>query len=271
MDEIITSPKNPKIQLIQKLRDKKWRQREKQFVIDDVRDLMRAVQLGSSVSYILYSPSLLDEAETKLITTSTAPVFEIPTDTLKKISYRENPSGIIAVLNEPSAPKLVDLHSEHVPTILALVGLTKPGNIGALLRTADATGIQAVFLVDIDVDLYNPNIIRASTGACFRNNVYHTTTHEAQQWFLQHKYHVVALHLEGKTDLFDVDFSQKTALVLGTEDTGLSNQWVTGNTILTKIPMQSEIVDSLNVSVTGAICMFEALRQRNNTSESSTH
>ncbi len=271
MHEIITSAKNPKVQLFQKLRDKKWRQREKKFVIDDIRDLTRAIQLGCQVSYILYSPSLLFETETKFLTNIKTPMFEIPVDIMTKISYRENPSGVIAVLNESPEPKLVDLPAENIPTILALVGLTKPGNIGALLRTADATGIQAVFLVDTDLDLYNPNIIRASTGACFRNNVYFTTTDEAQQWFLQHQYHVVALHLEGKTNVYNVDFSQKTVLVLGTEDTGLSNQWVKGNTTLTKIPMQGEIVDSLNVSVTGAICMFEALRQRNNTSESSTH
>jgi TrmH family RNA methyltransferase len=147
--------------------------------------------------------------------------------------------------------------------ILGLVNLKKPGNIGALLRTADAAGIDIIFLIDSVLDIYNPNIIRASTGAVFIGNIYYMATQEALTFFAERNITIVATHLDGTMTLYDFDFTkQPTAILLGTEDTGLEDTWVNHCDVLLKIPMIGHLSDSLNVSVSGAICMYEALRQR---------
>src|SRR5262249_28719107 len=156
---------------------------------------------------------------------------------------------------------LADFDENASRHILALVDLRKPGNIGALLRTADAAGFGTILLVDSALDIYNPNIIRSSTGACFLENIYCVSTEQALQYLRSGGYRLIAGHLEGTRSLYDVDFREKSALILGTEDTGLSAVWRDHCDDLVKIPVVGEVTDSLNVSVAGAVFMYEALRQ----------
>jgi TrmH family RNA methyltransferase len=156
-------------------------------------------------------------------------------------------------------------HDAHTLTdrfILALVNLQKPGNIGALLRSADATGFRAIFLIDTALDIYNPNIIRSSTGACFLDNVYYLTSAAAQQFFKAKSYRVLAASPDGDQSVFNMRFEDKTAVVLGTEDQGLSDAWLENCDQRVRIPMEGQLADSLNVSVSGTIFMYEALRQQ---------
>ena len=171
-------------------------------------------------------------------------------------------SALVAVMVSRPLLTLADLNPTRQPLILALVGLEKPGNIGALLRTADAVGVDAVLFVDQALDLFNPNIIRTSTGACFLNNIYATNSADAIQFLHEHGYRVAATVVDGDTDLFQADFSGRVAFVMGTEDVGLSEDWVNASNQRLTIPMIGQVSDSLNVSVSGAVCLYEAFRQR---------
>jgi TrmH family RNA methyltransferase len=260
MFEKITSFQNPRLKLIKKLRDKKEREREKRFVIDDTRDLERALACGYNVDYVFYCPTL---AEGRFISVlQRQQVYEVSRDVMEKVSYRANPSAFLAVLHTKPVNGLQELHHAVGQPVLAMVNLQKPGNIGALLRTADATGFKTIILIDNQLDLYNPNIIRSSTGACFLDNVYELTTVQALEFFQTHHYQIIAAHLEGKASLFDVQIQDRCAVILGTEDVGLDELWTHQTDELVKIPMMGELSDSLNVSVSGAIFMYEALRQR---------
>lgn len=180
---------------------------------------------------------------------------------MRKTSYRENPAPFLAVMRQKPALGLDALRHRSDMLLLALVNLQKPGNIGALLRTADATGFSSIILIDTVLDIYNPNIIRSSTGACFLNNIYTLNTAQALTYFREFGYNIIAAAVDGDVELFDVDFQQKTVIVLGTEDEGLNEAWLQAADQRVCIPMRGTIADSLNVSVSGALFMYEALRQ----------
>ncbi len=264
MNERITSFQNPRVKLVHKLREKKWRQREGRFVIDYERDLARALHLGYVLDYALYCPSLAPDGLP--FDLPSAQVYEVPREVMEKASYRDNPAALVAVLHA-RAPQTVDdlrvaLMSAASGPLLVLVDLRKPGNIGALLRTADAVGFGAVLLVDTALDLYNPNVIRASTGACFLGNIYSLNSGEALAVLREAGFQLVAAHPEGEVSLFSAVFQARSALVLGTEDQGLSEAWRRASDALVRIPMMGQLADSLNVSVSGAVFMYEVLRQR---------
>lgn len=256
----ITSFQNPRVKLARQLQDKKARQREKRFVIDYSRDLERALQQGYQVDYVLVAPDLLPDDDKPLLARLHAPIFEVSSPILEKAGYRQHPTGLVAVVHQP-LPRPLPVPSSQRPVLL-LVALEKPGNIGALLRTADATGVEITLLVDVALDRYNPNLIRASTGACFLPFVYETTTQDALTFCRQYGYNIVAAHLEGTRSLFELDLRQPVAVVLGTEDVGLPPVWRDACHTLMKIPMVGTLTDSLNVSVAGAVILYEAMRQQ---------
>lgn len=258
--EQITSPQNTKVKLVNRLRTKRGREQENLFVIDYERDLERALQQGYTIEFVMYDPAVADVTFIQNLGDVTR--YEITEQVLKKVSYRENSAGFVAVLQSKPVKSLKDLQDKTVKHMLGLVDLRKPGNIGALLRTADATNFDAILLVDMSLDLYNPNIIRSSTGACFLDNIYQLDSITTINYCKQNNIKVVSAYVTGEKTLYDVDFQQPTAIMLGTEDKGLSQQWVTNSDQLVNIPMAGRISDSLNVSVSGAIFMYEALRQR---------
>lgn len=259
--EQITSLQNTKVKLVNRLRSKRGREQEALFVIDYERDLERATKQGYEIEYVLYCPDIADESVLQFV--PDAPVYDVPQQIMNKVSYRENSAGIVAVMRSKSAKGLSELQQASAQNVLGLVDLRKPGNLGALLRTADATEFDAIILVDMSLDLYNPNIIRSSTGACFLDNIYQLDTLSTIDFCKSIHMKVVAAYVNGNKTLYDVNFRQKTAIMLGTEDKGLSQQWVENCDELVNIPMAGRISDSLNVSVSGAIFMYEALRQRN--------
>lgn len=258
MFEKITSFQNPRLKLIKKLRDKKARQQEARFVIDDTRDLQRALACGYLLDFALYCPALGDFLPA--LSGQHRQVYEVSREIMEKTSYRANPTPFVAVMHSPAPPDLRAL--PIAAPALGLVALEKPGNIGALLRTADATGFKTILLIDCALDLYNPNIIRSSTGACFLGNVYSLTAAQARTVFTEQRYTVIAAHLAGTTTLYDLRYDDRTAVLLGTEDTGLDDGWLDHCDHLMRIPMVGQVTDSLNVSVSGAVIMYEILRQR---------
>lgn len=260
----ITSFQNSKIKLANKLLNKRQREKEALFLIDYARDLDRALENSYQVEFAFYCESLATQDDkTLLARLDENIIYEVGADLMEKASYRQNPGGLVAIMQQKAALTLDDAKKIKSPHLLALVDLRKPGNIGALLRTADAAGIGMICLIDSSLDIYNPNIIRASTGTVFLSNIYQMSSDEVFSFFSDNDICVVAAHLQGAKSLFDLDFNaRRTAIVLGTEDTGLDEIWVKRCDDLVKIPMVGQVSDSLNVSVSGAIFMYEALRQK---------
>ena len=258
--ERITSFQNARVKQIKRLRERKARDREGRFVIDDGRDLERALDCGYTVEYALYCPEF--DLEPQIDRLPASAVYAVTRDILDKVSYRQNPSPIVAVLQQKPALTLADLRKRASPLILALVQVEKPGNIGALLRTADATGFSTICLIDTPLDIYNPNIIRSSTGACFLGNIWSLSSDDALNFLSGSGHSVVAAVVNSEQDLYDVDLRPPTAIVLGAEDRGLPHRWIEQAHQSVSIPMTGRLSDSLNVSVSGAIMMYEALRQR---------
>jgi len=260
----ISSFQNSKVKLANKLINKRHREKEGLFVIDYARDLNRALACGYQLDFAFYCEAIAS-AEDNAIRAQLAAdvVYDVSAELVAKASYRQNPSGLVAVMQQKPALTITDAQRITDGHILMLVNLQKPGNIGALLRTADAAGIANIVLVDTALDIYNPNIIRSSTGACFLNNIYQMTAAEARTYCHEQHIALLAAHLDGQQNLYQWDFNaQRCAIVLGTEDTGLEEQWVINCDVLVKIPMVGQLSDSLNVSVSGAIFMYEALRQQ---------
>ncbi len=255
--EQITSLQNPRVKQVRKLRERRTRDQLGLFVVDDTRDLKRALDCGYSAQYCFYCPELDSNPPPESIQY----VYETPRALMEKVSYRQNPSGLVAVLEQKQTHSLAKLDNVN-SHILVLVNLRKPGNIGALLRTADATGFRAVMLADTAPDIYNPNVIRSSTGACFLNNVYAASTVEALKFLKSHEIPILAADVDGDVSLYETHFISKSAIALGTEDTGLDPIWLETADYRVQIPMIGTLTDSFNVSASGAIFMYEALRQQ---------
>jgi TrmH family RNA methyltransferase len=263
MMERISSFQNSKIKLANKLVSKRYREKNGLFLIDYARDLGRALEYHYQVEFAFFCPELATTDDKAVLAhLDSANVYEVTAELMEKAGYRQNPGGLVAVMQQKVPLTVIDAEKVQSRHILALVNLQKPGNIGALLRTADAAGIDMICLVDSVLDIYNPNIIRASTGTVFLDNIYQLSTAEALDFFGKQQIAIVAAHLAGECSLYNVDFNaRRTAIVLGTEDEGLDGIWVKHCDKLVKIPMIGQIADSLNVSVSGAIFMYEALRQ----------
>ncbi len=254
---ILSSAQNPKIKLVSRLRGKRGREQTALFLIDYERDLRRALASGYAADFILHCPAFAP-----LTLDAQCQVHQVSPELMSRLSYRENPSGIIAVMRSPPPLGLAEILRGDIAHALLLVNLRVPGNIGALMRTADACGIDAVVLVDSALDLYNPNIIRSSTGACFLDNVYQLSGDQALAWLRERALPLICADVQGATSLFALEFGARAAIVLGAEDSGLDKRWLAQADCRARIPMAGRASDSLNVSVSGAILMYELYRQR---------
>lgn len=258
--EEITSFQNARLKLIKRLRNKRHRDQEGCFVVDTDRDLARALDQGYTVDFALFCPPASNQTLLQRLAEQSK-VYQVTSAIMQKASYRDTPSDFVAVVQQKPVPTIDEITYLNAPYILGLVNLNKPGNIGALLRTADATGFKSIFIIDTALDIYNPNVIRSSTGTSFLGNSYMGSSQQAIQFLKSHGYQIIIGHLQGNKSLFDVNFKEQTAIILGTEETGLSQEWVDACDEAVTIPMVGYVADSLNVSVSGAVFMYEALRQ----------
>ena len=253
----IESLQNPRVKRILNLQQKaKLRRQEGVFVVEGRREVERALLSGFVLEEIWLvvgdEPNLRLPERIHRISCTNA-VFE-------KITYRESAADLLAVFKIKNQI-LEDLSLSENPLIVVLEAIEKPGNIGAVLRTCNALGADAVLLCDSLVDLYNPNVLRNSLGGFFGIRVISTTSEEAISFLKRNKIEIVTTHLEASIDYLDVDFTNPTAVVLGTEATGLTDLWVK-NTSQNAIIEMGGVVDSLNISVAAAIVLSEAVRQR---------
>ncbi len=260
---MISSAHNPRTRHLRLLMEKSRERREEQlFVIEGVRELEIALQSGFAVhSLFICSPILSDPDKVAFFTEKAPVVEEIDPGLYERIAYRGNTEGVLAVMYS-CYPALTDIKLTASPLIIVLESVEKPGNLGAILRTADACGADAVLVCDPLTDLYNPNTIRASMGCLFSVPTLTCSSEEAYRWLTENNIQVVAASCQSSSPYHLQDYTKPTALAMGAEDKGLTSFWNERAHVQVKIPMKGKI-DSLNVSVATAVLCFEVIRQRN--------
>ena len=259
----ITSSQNPFIKSLVLLQEKaKARKQSGQFLIEGLREIELAIKGNYELETLLFVPDVFSETAVKKFIgrNSSAKIIEISKEVYQKLAYRDTTEGIIAIAKTKSHA-LSELQLPENPLILIMESIEKPGNIGAMLRTCDAAKVDAVLIADAKTDLYNPNMVRSSVGCLFTNQIATATTDEIIQFLQKNNINFYSATLQNATSYHTQDFTKPTALVVGTEATGLSKAWREEATQNIIIPMQGEI-DSMNVSVAAAILIFEAKRQR---------
>ena len=271
--EIITSGQNPKIKALLELQEKSRARREKGlFIVEGQRELDHCIAAGFVPDTIFICPEIYschperrpEPAEGRSEGSSFAgegyKVFHVSRNVYEKIAYREGTEGIIAEMKYKDR-RLEDIKLSENPLIVVLESVEKPGNLGAVLRSADAAGADAVIICDPLTDLYNPNLIRASIGAIFSRQVAAATSEETISWLKANNIQILTAQLQDSSLYYDTPMTGPTAIVMGTESTGLTDIWREAADKHIRIPMLGAL-DSLNVSVSAAILLFEAVRQR---------
>lgn len=237
----------------------KARQQTGTFLIEGQKEISLAFKGGYEIETILFYPEICSENELRKWSSS-AELIEITKEIFEKLAYRDTTEGVIGIAKSKDL-NLSKLKLSPNPLILIAEAPEKPGNIGALLRTADAAKLDAVIIANPKGDLYNPNVVRSSIGCLFTNQIATGTTTEIISFLKEHKIAIYCATLQNANSYTAEDYTIPTALVVGTEATGLSQEWRDAATKNVIIPMQGEI-DSMNVSVSAAILIFEAKRQR---------
>ena len=258
----ISSTQNAYIKQLTQLKDKS-RERKKTglFLIEGVREISLAIKGGYELETVLFYPELFSLELLNDLTTRQLNAIEISIEVYQKLAYRDTTEGVLAVAKSKSHD-LTNLNFQtRIPLLLIAEAPEKPGNIGAILRTADAANIDAVIIANPKTDLYNPNIIRSSVGCVFTNQISVGTTSEIIKFLKDQNINIYCAALQASVNYNTQDYTKPTAIIVGTEATGLSNEWLENSTQNIIIPMQGEI-DSMNVSVAAGILIFEAKRQR---------
>lgn len=264
MSTLITSLHNPRVKEAVRLRDRKGRQQQVRIIIDGVREIARAVASGVELSDVFVCEELCRSASAielkNQLANHPAGCLSVTSGVFAKLAYGERQEGIIATARTPHRT-LADLQLPSSACIGVLEGVEKPGNVGAVLRSADGAGIAALIVADGGTDLYNPNAIRASLGAIFSVPVCATSSSEVLSWLRARKMPIVAARVDGASWFHEVDYRHGAAIVLGSEADGLTSAWSASDITAIKLPMLGT-VDSLNVSVTAGVLFYEAWRQR---------
>jgi len=273
----LTSPDNPRIKAAVRLQKHRDRRKAGLFLAEGLRALSRAVAAGYEVEDVFVASDMLgcpDDGVARIVL-DVAPQLQdadtrlwiVPVRVMSKIAYCENPEGIVAIIREKDASLEQVLSGLHPhPLLLVAVGMTKPGNLGAMARTAAAAGADALLIADGVVDAYNPNAIRASTGAVFGLPVAGGSAEAIRDALAARGIRLFAAVLQDSISCFDANLTGGVALVIGAEDVGLDDAWrlaaKAGGGACVRIPMRDRLVDSLNASNAAAVLLYEAVRQR---------
>jgi len=263
--ERITSLQNARIKQLVRLRERRERDAAGVFLVEGYREILRALERGAAPRELYVAPDwFLGENEPELIARAEAAgaqLFELTKDAFAKVAYRERPDGLLAVLPQWHT-KLADLALRPTPFLLVVEAIEKPGNLGTILRSADAAGVDAVIVCDPVTDLFNPNVVRSSTGVLFAVPVVIASAAEVWEFTRAHGIRVVVT-TPAATGLYtQTDLTGPLALLMGSEQYGLSEFWLKNAAASVRIPMAGQ-ADSLNVAMATIITLFEAVRQRN--------
>lgn len=265
----ITSLQNPKIKQTVRLRERTCRDETKLFLIEGYRELLRFAENGGKATELFYCPEFfLGTNERTLIQKLSSPgvlSYECSKDVFRKISYRDRPDGLLAIAKQPKAT-LQDLEKilpqDRAPFLVIAEAIEKPGNLGTILRSSDASGVDAVILCDRCTDLFNPNVVRASVGTLFTVPVFEASSEDTLNFLKKKGITIAAATPHASLEFTKADFKQGIAIAVGTEQLGLSEKWMKQADLQVKIPMQG-IADSLNVATATTLLLYEVLRQRN--------
>lgn len=260
---VITSPQNPRIKKLLELQEKsRTRRNDNRFVIEGPREILLAMAGDYQVESLYFCPQLINtsEAEEAIHKAGNAEQIELSLQVFEKLAYRKTTGGLLAVLQMKSH-NLQDLKLSNNPLVLVCEGVEKPGNLGALLRTADAARLDALIICDPKADFYNPNVIRSSVGCVFTQPMAAATSEETIAWLRQKGIKIYGTALTASARYDKVDLKKPSALIMGTEATGLTDVWLKASDQNIIIPMRG-IIDSMNVSAAAAVVVFEACRQR---------
>ena len=259
--EVLSSTQNPKIKFLLQLQQKSSvRRKAGLFVVEGRRELMHCLEAGFEVDTVFWCPSVEVATEPMPSLPDGVRLFEVSKDVYEKMAYRGSTEGVIAEVRARQQT-LADLLLPERPLLVVLERVEKPGNLGAILRSADAAGVDAVIVCDPLSDLYNPNLIRSSVGGIFTVPCVTCTSEECITFLKSRHIQIFTAQLQDSSLYYDSDLCRPTAIVMGTEATGLTDQWRKAADAHIRIPMLG-LIDSLNVSVSAAILMFEAVRQR---------
>ena len=254
-DLLITSVQNPRVKAVVALQQKSAeRRRTGLFVVEGKRELEHCVETGLEVEEIFVCREIAGEMEEQ------ANMWEVTKEVYEKMAYRGSTEGVMAVVKSKER-RLEDLQLSESPLIVVVERVEKPGNLGAILRSADAAGADAVVVCDALTDLWNPNLIRSSIGAVFTVPCVVCSSEECIAYLKEHGIQILTAQLQDSRLYYDTDMRCGTAIVMGTEATGLTEVWRQAADAHIRIPMLGQL-DSLNVSVSAAILLFEAVRQR---------
>ncbi|GGJ30568.1 TrmH family RNA methyltransferase [Deinococcus roseus] len=257
----ITSTQNPELKTLIKLQERRHRRKEGRFLIEGAREASRALLADMDLEKLYFCEELFSpEAHELYRDFAGLEQIKLSEAAFQKISLRENPDGMVALAAIPEF-QLSELQLPERALVLVLQGLEKPGNLGALLRTADGVGVDAVFITGEGTDLYNPNVIRASQGSVFTQPVFAAEEQDLLDFLKSRNFTILAATPHTHKTYWEASYLGATAICLGTEHEGLSDFWMQQATEQVVIPMQGT-ADSLNVGIAGALLLYEALRQR---------
>lgn len=262
---MLTSKQNPKIKQISNLKERRERDETGQFLIEGYRELKRAAEGNVEIQLLLICPDLYlgenEDALIEVIRKKGAEIYECPAFLFEKLSYRDRPDGLLAIAKQMRM-SLDQLQLKENPFLLIAERIEKPGNLGSILRSADASGADAVIVCDRCTDIYNPNVVRASVGTLFTLPVIEAGSQETLEWLRHNQIKTAAATPAAKIEFTEADFTGPLAIVVGTEQLGLSKLWMDSADIQVRIPMKGA-ADSLNVAAATTLLLYEVLRQRN--------
>jgi len=262
--EPITSLQNGRIKNLVKLRNRRSRDQQGVFIAEGYRAITRALEKDVVPTELYFSPewflgeneeALLEEAQSR-----GAALFELNKIAFEKVAYRDRPEGILGVIPQWTYT-LNDLTLGKPPFLLVTESIEKPGNLGTILRSADAAGVDAVICCDSVTDLYNPNVVRSSTGVLFSMPTVMTSSRETIEWLRSNGIRSIAATPHATPLYTETDLTGPAAIVMGSEQFGLSETWLEACDEQTRIPMAGQ-ADSLNVAMATLVTLFEAVRQR---------
>ncbi len=260
----ITSPSNPQVKRLLRLRRRRHRDREGLFLIEGYREILRALGAKVPITEIYVCEDLfLGDNETRLVerlTNTGAELHRLSAVPFRRVAYRDRPEGLLALARQ------FDSHLDRLevgtdPLFLVVEGIEKPGNLGSMLRTADAAGVDGVIVADPTTDPFNPNVVRASLGSLFNVPLAVATTHNTLRWLSRNGIMPLVSRPTATASLWEADLSGAVAVVVGSEQYGLSRPWLAPEFPSVSIPMHGS-ADSLNAAVAAAVLLFEANRQR---------
>lgn len=257
---VITSTHNPKVKSLLALEKPRERRRQQLFIVEGQKEIGMALKAGYVIGNLFYCVDIFPETDLASLGIGDKFLVPVTREVFDKIAVREGSGGVIAVA-QMKANRLEDLRLKKNPLVLVLESVEKPGNLGAILRTADAAGLDAVIVADPQTDFYNPNVVRSSLGCVFTQAIASATTDETISWLRKNGLKIFCTYLEATTPYDAIDFRGPSAIIMGTEATGLSRAWTDQSDANIIIPMQGSI-DSMNVSTAAAVVVFEARRQR---------